>query len=64
MLVNNSKLIYLIWVKDIARIGKLVVYRPQYTENEELIAAFRESFKNKWFKSRDLMEAIKGGIYG
>jgi sugar-specific transcriptional regulator TrmB len=58
-IVDNSKLIYLIWVSDSARVGKPTVYKPQYTENEGLIAVFRESFENRWLKSRDPMESIR-----
>lgn len=66
-IVDNVKLVYLIWVSGTSKRGELMVYKPQYTENEGLIAVFRDAFENRWAKSGDPGDVIKrllGKIYG
>lgn len=58
-IVDNVKLVYLIWVSSTNKRGKLMMYKPQYTENEGFIAVFKDAFESRWVKSRDPEDIIK-----
>jgi len=49
-LVDESKLIFLIWTTE----KKLSYYKPHYTENPGLIKVFSDAFNQRWEKAKPL----------
>jgi len=53
-LVDDERLIFLIWATKKSGVERPVYYRPHYTENAGLIRIFKDAFQKRWEEAKKI----------